>query len=228
MENLVKPSVILFDVNETLLDMTPLRKKVNKVLDSKQGFRIWFGMLLQYALVANDTGQYHDFITIANATLTMAATAVGEDIEEEEKMEALSYFTQLPAYNDAKEGIKFLKERGYRLATLTNSPTETMNLQLQYAELTPYFDTTLSVDAVKKYKPALETYQWAAKTLGVPANEILMVAAHGWDIAGAKAAGMQTAFLNRKGQSLYPLASAPDYIGKGVLEVADRLTWNFK
>ncbi len=56
MEENKKPSVILFDVNETLMDMSPLKKKVNDVLDSKRGFRIWFGMLLQYSLVDNSTG----------------------------------------------------------------------------------------------------------------------------------------------------------------------------
>lgn len=228
MEQRTKPAVILFDVNETLLDMSPLKKKVNKLLDSKRGFRIWFGMLLQYALVDSCTGRYHDFSIIADATLDMAAKALQEEIDAEEKMEALALFTQLPAYNDAKEGLKFLKERGYRLATLTNSPEAVMMQQLQYADILPYFDATLSVEAVKKYKPAAEPYQWAASTLGVSANEILMVAAHGWDIAGAANAGMQTAFIERKGQSLYPLAPVPAYTGKGILELADQLTLDFK
>ena len=222
-----KPSVILFDVNETLLDMAPLKKKVNKLMDSKRGFRIWFGLLLQYSLVDNCTGTYHDFLSIADATLDMAAIALNEEVDATEKLEALSLFAALPAYNDAKEGLLFLKERGYRLATLTNSPNSTMMQQLQNAEILSYFDATLSVDSVKKYKPATETYHWAAKELGVPVGEVLMVAAHGWDIAGAAAAGMQTAFIERKGQSLYHLAPPPAYSTKGILELGDQLTLNF-
>ena len=51
-----------------------------------------------------------------------------------------------------------------------------------------------------------------------------MVAAHGWDVAGAKAAGMQTAFIARPGKQLYPLAPAPDYVVNSVEELATLLT----
>jgi len=121
-----KPSVFLFDVNEILLDMSPLKKKVNEVLGNKEGFRIRFGMLLQYAAVDNSTGSYHEFSVIADANLDMAAKT---------------------------------------------------------------------------------------KALGINNGDMLMVAAHGWDIAGALAAGMQAGFIERKGQSLYPLAPPPQYTG---------------
>ncbi len=219
----MKPSVIIFDVNETLLDMSPLQKKVNTLLGSKRGFRIWFGLLLQYSLVDNCTGSYHDFSTIANATLDMAAKALGKEGEDDEKKEALAPMKQLSAYSDVEKGLKLLKEGGYRLATLTNSPPNTQSEQLQYAGLTKYFEQTLSIDAVKKYKPAIESYQYAAKTLGVNTEDMLMVAAHGWDMAGAINAGMQAAFIERKGQSLYPLAAKPHYIGKDLVAIANAI-----
>jgi len=219
----MKPSVIIFDVNETLLDMSPLQKKVNTLLGSKRGFRIWFGLLLQYSLVDNCTGSYHDFSAIANATLDMAAKALGKEVEDDEKKEALAPMKQLSAYPDVEKGLKLLKEAGYRLATLTNSSPNTQSEQLQYAGLTKYFEQTLSIDAVKKYKPAIESYQYAAKTLGVNTEDMLMVAAHGWDMAGAINAGMQAAFIERKGQSLYPLAAKPQYIGKDLVAIANAI-----
>lgn len=130
---------------------------------------------------------------------------------------------QLKAYPDVEKGLKLLKEAGYGLATLTNSPPQTQAAQLGYAGLTNYFQQTLSIDAVKKYKPAAETYQYAAKTLGVNLEDILIVAAHGWDIAGALQAGMQAAFIERKGQSLYSLAAKPQYIGKDLAEIAQAI-----
>ncbi len=72
-----------------------------------------------------------------------------------------------------------------------------------------------------KYKPAPETYSWAAKTLNVSTSEVIMVAAHGWDITGALQAGMQAAFIQRKGQSLYPLSPKPQFVGKDLVEVAE-------
>lgn len=223
-----KPSVIIFDVNETLLDMSPLKKKINSLLNSPEGFRIWFGMLLQYSLVDNCTNNYHDFLAIADAALDMVAKALKVDIDDKEKKEALQTIKELSAYDDVPKGLKQLKESGFRLATLTNSPLATLTAQLQSAKLTEYFEATLSIDNIKKYKPALETYQWAAKQLSANASDVMLVAAHGWDIAGALQAGLQTAFIERKGQSLYPLAAKPDFTAKDLTELANSIISHYK
>lgn len=223
MKNYTRPLVILFDVNETLLDLAPLKENINKVLHNEQGFKIWFGMLLQHSLVDTFINEYHDFTVIAKATLSMAATTLGTDINEKEKKDALSSITQLNAYPDVPKGLQILKEAGFRLATLTNSPPSTLLAQLEHADIKHYFDNTLSIDSVKKYKPALETYQYAARTLGVAENEILMVAAHGWDIAGALHAGMQGAFIEREGQSLYPLSASPQYSERDMVAIANAI-----
>lgn len=221
MENNGKSLVVLFDVNETLLDMSKLKKKINSLLNSKRGFRIWFGLLLHYSLVDNDTDRYHDFSVIADATLDMAAKALEKkDINESEKKEALALMIELSAYADVKKGLKLLKEAGFRLATLTNSSLHTLTAQLKYAGLTDYFEAALSIETVRKYKPHADTYYFAAKTLNVDLNDIILVAAHGWDITGAVQAGMKSAFIERKGQSLYSLAPKPDYKGKDLVEVA--------
>ncbi len=96
--------IILFDVNETLLDMAPLKKKINSLLNSTKGFRIWFGMLLQYSLVDNCTNNYHDFSAIADAALDMAAKA---EIDQKEKKEALQTIKELSAYDDVPKGFSY-------------------------------------------------------------------------------------------------------------------------
>ena len=218
-----KPTVILFDVNETMLDMSPLKKKINNLLGTSKGFRIWFGMLLQYSLVDNCTNSYHDFVTIAGTTLSMAAEGLKKSLTEMQKKEALATIKQLSAYPDVPKGLKTLKENGFRLATLTNSPAATLTAQLKYAGLTEYFEQTLSIDTIKKYKPALETYKWAAEQLSVNSTEVMLVAAHGWDIAGALQAGLQAAFIERKGQSLYTLSPSPQIVGKNLVEVVQKI-----
>ncbi len=215
--------IILFDVNETLLDMSALKNKINSLLKSTKGFRIWFGMLLQYSLVDNCTNNYHDFPAIADAALEMTAKALKAELDQKEKKEALQTIKELSAYEDVPKGLKLLKENGFRLATLTNSPATTLSAQLQYAKLTEYFEATLSIDSIKKYKPALETYQWAAKQLSVNVSDVMLVAAHGWDIAGALRAGLQAAFIEREGQSLYPLSPKPAFIGKDLMEIANKI-----
>ena len=82
--------VLVFDVNETLLDMTPLKKAINTLLQEEQGFRIWFGMLLHYSTVSNNINEYHNFTTIAAATLDMAATSLQVKVTKEEIKATLS------------------------------------------------------------------------------------------------------------------------------------------
>ena len=220
--------LLVFDVNETLLDMSVLKNKINSLLGSSKGFRIWFGMLLQYSLVDNCTGAYHDFISIAHATLDMTAKALKTKVDEKEKMDVLATIKELPAYSDVPKGLQLLKENGFRLITLTNSPLITLTAQLQQAKLAEYFEATLSIDSIRKYKPALETYKWATEQLSVNVSDAMLIAAHGWDIAGALQAGMQAAFIEREGQSLYPLSPKPAFIGKDLVEIANKIIAHYQ
>ena len=227
MDEKCRPTVILFDVNETLMNMAPLKKAVNSMMGSKRGFRIWFGMLLQYSLVDNSVGVYHNFSKIADAMIDMTAKALDRKVDKKEKEETLSIIKKLPPYKDVKDGLKELKDAGFRLATLTNSPLPVLKAQMEHGELTHYFEALLSIDAVQQYKPAPQTYQYAADTLGVKTSDMILVAAHGWDIAGAMKAGLGAAFVEREGQSLYPLAPLPQIKGKDIKEVAKSIIKKF-
>jgi 2-haloacid dehalogenase len=220
--------VIVFDVNETLLDMAPLKTNINTLLEEPQAFRIWFGMVLHYSLVENCTDQYHDFSTIAEAVLKMSAASLNKTVSDEDMKKALSAIKSLKAYPDVEKGLTLLKENGFRLATLTNSPENALKEQLINSNLTDHFEQALSINAIEKYKPLAETYLWAAKKLGVKPEEIIMIAAHGWDLAGATNAGLATGFIAREGQSLYTLSKKPDFQASDILEMAEKLVATYK
>lgn len=220
--------VLVFDVNETLLDMTPLKKAINTLLNEEQGFRIWFGMLLHYSTVSNNIDEYHDFTTIAATTLKMAATSMDKKVTNEAIKETLSIIKSLQTYPDVIKGLQLLKENDFRLITLTNSPDSALKAQLQNSNLTHYFEQALSIDTIEKYKPAIETYLWAAKKMEVKPQEMLMIAAHGWDIAGASHAGLNTAFIAREGQSIYTLSKEPGYVANDILAIAQQLVAAYK
>ena len=103
----------------------------------------------------------------------------------------------------------------FRLVALTNSSDAGVAEQLSNAGIGNFFERHLSVESLRRFKPAQSVYHWAASEFQQEPNNTMLVAAHGWDVAGAKWAGLQTAFVERPGQHLFPLGPEPD------LHVAD-------
>lgn len=106
---------------------------------------------------------------------------------------------------------------------LTNSPLSVVTEQLEFNGVASRFDAILSADTVRALKPRAEAYQHVGATLGVPLSEVRLVAAHGWDIAGALAAGCHGAFVRRSGQALIPVGAQPDIVVDDLVELADAL-----
>ncbi len=217
------PEILIFDVNETLLDMSPLAARVNELLQNDSGFKIWFPTLLHHSLVETITNSYHDFSEIARATLAMTGEKMGVSLSAEQIKPVLALIKELPAHNDVPEGLSLLRKSGFRLVALTNGKPLVAMEQLDHAGLTKYFEDVYSVEAVKKYKPHHAPYDYVLGDKGVSANRAMMVAAHGWDIAGAQRAGLQTAFLQRPGSSMYPLTLPPTSTCKNCIDLARRL-----
>tara|TARA_R110000772_G_scaffold73079_1_gene159180 strand:- start:4569 stop:5291 length:723 start_codon:yes stop_codon:yes gene_type:complete len=220
-----KPKVLIFDVNETLLDLETMRTSIGKALAGHDELiTLWFSTMLHHSLVTTVTGEYHDFGKIGVAALMMVAQNNNIEITEAQAITAIKTpLLSLPAHPDVKSGLAALKAQGYKIVSLTNSSNKGVETQFKNAGLTEYFDERLSIEDIKVYKPDLRSYAWALKQLQVKPEEALMVAAHGWDVAGAKAAGLQTAFIARPGKALYPLAAKPDYVVKDLTELVQIL-----
>lgn len=218
-----RPTVILLDVYETLLDMSEVEKRVNLLLDSKNGYTIWFEMFMQYCFVDNCIVQFNDFPSIAYATLQMAGRTLGREIGERDINDVLELLKHLPVHEGVQEGLSKLNDAGYRIAALTNSPEKTVRERMERTGLISYFEKVMSAEHVKKYKPSIAVYEWAIVQLEVEANEILLVSAHGWDLAGAVNAGLQTAYMKQSKQMLYPLAPEPAYICTSLLDLSQQL-----
>jgi 2-haloacid dehalogenase len=218
-----KPKVLLFDVNETLLDIGPLKEKVGDVLLDPEAPELWFATMLQYSLATTVSGQYFAFPEIGAAVLRMLARNSDVTISQEDAKKTLSIMKSLPAHKDVEPALRRLTAAGFRMAALTNSTQEGVKTQLQSAGLSAFFERELSVESVGKFKPHADVYAWAAQQMKVKPAECMLVAAHGWDVAGAKWAGMATAFIAREGQQKFPLAPEPDADASDLLGLAEAL-----
>ena len=215
--------VLVFDVNETLLDLRALAPHFARLFGSGEVLHLWFGQVIQSALLTVVTGQYADFGKVGRAALDMIAARCGLKISDDARNAIVGDMRRLPPHPDVKPAFDKLKAAGYRLATLTNSPAAVAQAQLDFAGLTPYLEKIMSVDSVQSLKPAAKVYQFAAQTLGIAPADIRLIAAHSWDVAGAMSAGCAAAFVARPGMVLDPLFSAPDIVEKDLLAVAGRI-----
>jgi 2-haloacid dehalogenase len=215
--------VLVFDVNETLLDLRELDEPFARVFGDAAVRSQWFQQLLQNALVSTVTDTYADFGAIGRAALQMVAARRRHELSEDDAALILGTLRRLPPHPEVREALERLRDAGFRLSTLTNSTEAVARAQLENAGIVSLFERIFSADSVRRLKPAREPYHMAASEFGVDVGEVCLVAAHAWDVAGALRAGCRAAFVARPGMVLDPLAPEPDVIGNDLVEVAARL-----
>jgi 2-haloacid dehalogenase len=217
------PRVCVFDVMETLLDLSALDPHFQRVFGDAGARQAWFEQLLQSAFVATLTDAYVEFTAVARAALDMTAARRGQRLAEEDRQGILGLVRHLPPHPDVRENLDRLRDAGLRLAALTNATAPMAEAQLSHAGLRGYFELVLSADMVRRFKPAPEPYRMAADRLGVEPGHVWLIAAHAWDVAGALRAGCAAAFVARPGKVLDPLAPRPDVSGADLRAVTDQI-----
>jgi 2-haloacid dehalogenase len=212
--------LIVFDVNETLLDLTPVRAWFLERFGSQPTASEWFAELLRLSFVSSVTDRYTPFTDLAGSALTTVAKRHGMPVEGDDLTAVRDILATLPPHRDVVAGLDGLAGSGFRLAALTNSPLRTAHTQLSNAGIEDFFDSVMSVDMVQRFKPHRSVYLEAASRLGVPPSNIVMVAAHDWDIAGALAAGLDGVFIERPGQGYSPAFPSPTLMAPDIARAA--------
>lgn len=216
-------SAIVFDVNETLLDLKAMDTAFESRFGSGTFRKEWFNEVLKLAFVSTVVGNYSDFGVIGLAALEVLEKRYGRLGMEEQRKNMLSLMRMLPPHPDVPAGLETLRKEGFCLVALTNSTAATAEAQLAHAGLRDFFKHVFSADTVRRLKPAREPYEMVATTLGVMPSSLLMVAAHSWDIAGAIRAGLNGAFIARPGQILDALTPKPAFVAPDLVYLAGQM-----
>ncbi|MGH3811341.1 MAG: haloacid dehalogenase type II [Pseudonocardiaceae bacterium] len=200
------PSVIVFDVNETLSDMSPLGERFADVGAPERLAKLWFAALLRDGFALTAAGASERFATLAATGLRgmLEGLSLNRDLDEAVR-HIMEGFSHLSVHPDVPDGIHALREAGLRLATLSNGATQVADRLLGTAGLRSAFERLLSVEDAGVWKPAAAAYEYAARACDTSLTDMLLVAVHPWDIDGAARTGMRTAWIDRTG------ARYPDY-----------------
>lgn len=219
------PTLVLFDVNETLSDLEPLRARFEQVGAPGELLEVWFAITLRDGFALAAAGAYADFRTVGlgvlRGRLAQVETLQGDPGDAAEHV--LAGFGELDVHPDVPDGMRRLADAGVRMATLTNGGADLAANLLERADLAHFVERRLSVDEVRRWKPAREPYLHAARVCGVATDQCALVAVHPWDVDGAKRAGLQAGWLNRR-RARYPdFFEQPDATGETLAALADAL-----
>jgi 2-haloacid dehalogenase len=216
-------TVIAFDVNETLLDLSALDEPFERTFGDAAMRQQWFALMLQVSFVGGLTDGYIDFSAAQHAAFLMLAERLGAEVTDDDATAMVARMNSLPPHPEVADALQMLRGTDLTAVALTNSVASVAESQLANAGLRPLFDAVISADSVGHLKPAREPYAAVAEAYGVEIAEVRLVAAHWWDVAGAMRAGCRAAFVARPTMPLSPAWPRPDIVEPDIAGVVRRI-----
>jgi 2-haloacid dehalogenase len=215
--------LIVFDVNETLLDLETMEPTFARIFGDKNAMRLWFANLILYSAALTVAGRYVPFTDIGSAVMKMLADTRGIKIEDKDKKELTEKFSTMPPHPEVPAALRKLRATGYRLFTLTDNLLEVQTRQLEHGGIVDLFERRFSADGVKRHKPSPQAYAYVEKELGASPAQLCLIACHTWDTLGAVAAGWEAALIKRVGNDVLGVGPQPQIVGRDLDDVADQL-----
>jgi 2-haloacid dehalogenase len=218
-------SHIFFDINETLIDIAPLREAIAARLGNTDGAgKRWFDAVINYSHAETLMGSHTEFSDVAAAVLVMLGSERGDHISLEEAKQLVGEgLTASEPWPDVPQSLERLQEAGFKTVALTNSDEEGLETRLADAGLAKNFNAMLSVRASGAFKPDARCYRYGLEKMGVAPDRSLMIACHPWDLIGAQCVGMTAGFVEMPGSAWYPLADEPALSAKSLSDLIDQI-----
>jgi 2-haloacid dehalogenase len=215
---------IAFDAYGTLFDVAHLQAACAAVCDDGDAFsRLWRTKQLEYAVLRTVMDRYADFGQITSDALDYTATFFGVALDPVSRRNLMRAWLELPPFPDVPPALDHLSAAGQRMTILSNGPNHMLDPLVARAGLTAHFIDIISVDRVQVFKPHPLVYHLLPERLHARMNEILFVTSNGFDVAGAKAAGLTVCRVDRAGLPLDPLGFEPDITVRDLGELANLL-----
>ncbi len=219
-----RPRLLVFDVNETLSDMSPMSARFESVGAPGSLAQTWFAGLLRDGFALTVTGENPSFAGLGAEGLRALLTGRQLTCPVDEAVEhVMSGLGELTVHRDVPAGVRGLAQQDFRMVTLSNGSATIARRLLADAGLDDAFEAFLSVEDAGAWKPAARAYAYALETCGVDPEDAMLVAVHPWDLDGAGRAGLATAWINRKGAPYPRHFRPPDLEAESLADLAEQL-----
>src|SRR5882757_1990173 len=213
--------LIVFDVNETLLDLETMEPTFQRIFGDKNAMRLWFANFIMYSAALTVAGCYVPFTDIGSSVMKMLADTQGIKIADSDRKELTEKFSTMPPHAEVPAALRKLRDAGFRLFTLTDNLLEVQTRQLEHGGIVDLFERRFSADGVKHHKPSREAYAYVERELGVEPSQLCLIACHTWDTLGAVAAGWEAALIKRVGNDVLGVGPQPQIVGDDLDDVAE-------
>jgi 2-haloacid dehalogenase len=213
-----KPAAILFDAYGTLFDIFAVEAGLETMFPGK-GLAIsqlWRVRLIDYTRLTTLSGGWRAFESLNGDAFDYACEAESASPSAPQRAQALAWQQRPPAHPEVPAALAALRASGHRLGVLTNGDSAPIAAALAAADIRGHFEHVLSVERVRKFKPAPEAYQLGPDAFGAPAGEIVFVSSNGWDAVAAAAFGYRAYWVNRYGAPRERFGAAPAGEGRAM------------
>lgn len=219
----LRPQVVAFDVIETLFSLELVGERLQAIGLPPQSLEIWFGSSLRAAFALTVTEKYVPLLQLSAASLEELLAEAGRAASPDEIKTVLSAMAELPVHPDVRPAFEMLRQKGVKIMTLSNGSQTQMEKLLAHADLTEFVDLLVSTDDIQHFKPHRAVYEHAAKVAGVAPHQMALVAAHAWDVHGAKCAGLSAGWIKRREPRFPKAFEHPEADGETLGEVVQVL-----
>ncbi|NNN00731.1 MAG: haloacid dehalogenase type II [Acidimicrobiaceae bacterium] len=214
---------VVFDVNETLTDLTPLKEVFIEIGLDSSCLPWWFAVLLRDGFALAASGDTANFSELALTALYEVGADRGQTLPDGAGDQLLAAFARVPIYPDVPSSLDRLHAAGVRAFALTNGSAALARQILAAGGVLDSFVDVLSVDEVGHWKPRLQAYELAVAAAGVAPSHLAMVAVHPWDLHGASCAGLSTGWVNREQRSFPGVFRSPTVQSNDLVAVVESL-----
>jgi 2-haloacid dehalogenase len=190
---------LAFDAYGTLFDVFSVTSLCDELFPGNGSAlaQLWRGKQLQYSLLRSMMGRHKDFWGLTEDGLVYAAKTLKLGLTADKRKRLMDAYLALTAFPDVKPGLEALREKGVRLAILSNGEPKMLQAAAQSAGISGLLDAIISVEDVMTFKPAPQVYGLVATRLEVAAAESALVSSNNWDVNGAGSAGLHTFWVQR-------------------------------
>ncbi len=219
----MKKGTIAFDIIGTCFSLEKPRQSLMAMGAPAYALELWFAQTLRDAFALSYAGGYKPLKEVLAAQLPRTMQMLGIAADEAQLESAIASFAELQLQPEARQAFQILHNAGWQIVALTNGSEDSTRKLLQNNNVLDYFGGIFSCDAIAKTKPHPEVYAMPKQDA---TGDVWLVAAHAWDIQGAKAAGLKAAYITKQEKEYLSIYPQPDVIAEDLVTVAHQLAEN--